>query len=421
MSVTRKHGLFKKAYELGVLCSVDVAVIIFEEKPGHHVKLYQYCSSDVHDIVQRHLRHDGEKDTRGPADFSGLPNPKFEDFGEGDDEELDDEDDSRRGVKRRNDGHIKPEDISLDINLSYNVAPMSVHGMNSTVPVSSDRSHIHNQLPPNKRARFAGTTSLSSDRSARDSYNISPTSPTFTGRAQHGQSNYNGFLSGTTTTPTTFHPDTPFATTPAPLTRDSRNGSSGTPSYPPRSTAYDAALYTPVIRHSMGSGGGSASGEGFNKYLDGEPRSRAPATSGSNVHLSSSVDWPDNGNPGYSSNDTVSIVLFLDNTQSSTPANENTWLDFLSNSPTHGTHSITNVSDAIGRRSSESVPWERGPTSRSSMNSPFTRSVAAVSDGVRRSRLSSSGSGENDPSASGGNNVPSGLGISVKQEKDVGT
>ncbi|KDR71267.1 hypothetical protein GALMADRAFT_75179 [Galerina marginata CBS 339.88] len=48
----RKNGLFKKAYELGVLCSVDVAVIIF----GHHVKLYQYGSADIHDIVQRHIR-----------------------------------------------------------------------------------------------------------------------------------------------------------------------------------------------------------------------------------------------------------------------------------------------------------------------------------------------------------------------------
>jgi len=71
----RKNGLFKKAYELGVLCSVDVAVIIFgeplhpptvaqffyfyqfeEERPGHHLKLYQYCSADINDIVQRHIR-----------------------------------------------------------------------------------------------------------------------------------------------------------------------------------------------------------------------------------------------------------------------------------------------------------------------------------------------------------------------------
>jgi len=77
----RKNGLFKKAYELGVLCSVDVAVIIFgayprschnmklplthlsirlfiitEERPGHHVKLYQYCSGNIDEIAQRHSR-----------------------------------------------------------------------------------------------------------------------------------------------------------------------------------------------------------------------------------------------------------------------------------------------------------------------------------------------------------------------------
>ncbi|TRM56773.1 hypothetical protein BD626DRAFT_359909, partial [Schizophyllum amplum] len=66
----RKNGLFKKAYELGVLCSVDVAVIIFEERPGHPVKLYQYASSDMNTIVQKQVNHQGERDTKGPPDFA---------------------------------------------------------------------------------------------------------------------------------------------------------------------------------------------------------------------------------------------------------------------------------------------------------------------------------------------------------------
>ncbi|KAF8489984.1 hypothetical protein F5888DRAFT_1579725, partial [Russula emetica] len=67
----RKTGLFKKAYELGVLCSVDVAVIIFERKPGHADKLFQYCSTDINNLVQRQIRFDGERDLRTPQDFSG--------------------------------------------------------------------------------------------------------------------------------------------------------------------------------------------------------------------------------------------------------------------------------------------------------------------------------------------------------------
>ena len=45
----RKGGLFKKAHELSVLCSVDVAVIIF----GHNKKLYEYSSSDINEIIGR--------------------------------------------------------------------------------------------------------------------------------------------------------------------------------------------------------------------------------------------------------------------------------------------------------------------------------------------------------------------------------
>ena len=51
----RKNGLFKKAYELGVLCSVDVAVIVFDNKQGGP-RLYQYGSDDVVAIVERAMR-----------------------------------------------------------------------------------------------------------------------------------------------------------------------------------------------------------------------------------------------------------------------------------------------------------------------------------------------------------------------------
>ncbi|KAG6857480.1 hypothetical protein H0H87_002105 [Tephrocybe sp. NHM501043] len=90
LSDRRKNGLFKKAHELGVLCSVDVAVIIFDDRHGHDTKLFQYSSSDVRDIVQRHLRHNGERDTRGPADFSGEgAGVKNDAGGDGDDDDDD--------------------------------------------------------------------------------------------------------------------------------------------------------------------------------------------------------------------------------------------------------------------------------------------------------------------------------------------
>ena len=46
----RKGGLFKKAHELSVLCSVDVAVIIF----GHNKKLYEFSSGNINETIQRH-------------------------------------------------------------------------------------------------------------------------------------------------------------------------------------------------------------------------------------------------------------------------------------------------------------------------------------------------------------------------------
>ena len=46
----RKGGLFKKAHELSVLCSVDVAVIIF----GQNKKLYEYSSGNINEFISRY-------------------------------------------------------------------------------------------------------------------------------------------------------------------------------------------------------------------------------------------------------------------------------------------------------------------------------------------------------------------------------
>lgn len=275
-------------------------------------------------------------------------------------------------------------------------------------------------------------SSGSSGRSPRSSHPyISPTTNQPFGRAQTADHNF--FSSPTS--PQTYNPESSFDV--AHPSRDqqltsSRNGSSGTPSYPPRSTAYDAALYTPLIRHSpqnigSSSSGGPGGGEGF-KFLDGDSRSRAPATSG---HLGTNIDWPDHNNSAYSANPSAArkcklfqrLIISPKTNQNTSSANEGTWLDFLN--PSHGSHSGSNsvisVPDVSGRRNSQTQSWERGPSRN--MSATFTRSLPAV-DGSRRSRLNSSGSaGDDEASASGGNSLPGGIGnpaISIKKEKDIG-
>jgi hypothetical protein len=50
-SFQRKNGLFKKAYELGVLCSVDVAVIIFGRYRPPALVLYPNSSAATYSSI----------------------------------------------------------------------------------------------------------------------------------------------------------------------------------------------------------------------------------------------------------------------------------------------------------------------------------------------------------------------------------
>ncbi|KAJ9161474.1 MADS-box MEF2 type transcription factor [Coniochaeta hoffmannii] len=63
----RKGGLFKKAHELSVLCSVDVAVFVF----GSNKKLYEYSSSSMPELINRYHYHGGPNEHKGPSDFNG--------------------------------------------------------------------------------------------------------------------------------------------------------------------------------------------------------------------------------------------------------------------------------------------------------------------------------------------------------------
>lgn len=92
----RKGGLFKKAHELSVLCSVDVAVIIF----GHNKKLYEFSSGDINETIGRFqyvsgppaplpgtrtntVQYGGAHEHKGPADFSGRNNLDDDDDDDG--------------------------------------------------------------------------------------------------------------------------------------------------------------------------------------------------------------------------------------------------------------------------------------------------------------------------------------------------
>ncbi|KIM60055.1 hypothetical protein SCLCIDRAFT_969057 [Scleroderma citrinum Foug A] len=221
----RKNGLFKKAYELGVLCSVDVAVIIFEERPGHHVKLYQYCSGDVSDIVQRHIRYDGEHDTRTPHDFANNANNiKADDTADVDDDDADDDEhDSRHTIKRGSTLKLKQEHIngknaipppdpdlaSVDYGMHRPVAipgpPMHLHTSSQlqstapgpSLPISTERhTSTRSSLSANGSAG-----KLSGDESLLNGYLPSPTSVQSPAYRHNGpQLPYNSYIGSPSST-----------------------------------------------------------------------------------------------------------------------------------------------------------------------------------------------------------------------------
>ena len=53
-------------------------------------------------------QHDGEKDHKGPPDFSGNASTKIDEIGEDNDDDVDDDEDLPSRGKRGRDGKLKP-------------------------------------------------------------------------------------------------------------------------------------------------------------------------------------------------------------------------------------------------------------------------------------------------------------------------
>ncbi|KAF8553009.1 hypothetical protein OG21DRAFT_1464749 [Imleria badia] len=376
----RKNGLFKKAYELGVLCSVDVAVIIFEERAGHHLKLYQYCSGDIRDIVERHVRYDGEKDTRTPHDFANNANTKLDDAGDGDDDDGDDDDpdsNSRGGNKKRTDAKLKQEfgnnaklippggDLGLNVDMNdypphrpmtIPQPPIPFHHStqlpppsgSSSLPLSTERHTstgrllpIDNQLTSQKKPRLAPNVSagsnpkLTPDDSMYNGYLPSPTSahPPNNYR-QNGQSshqvNYNYLGVATSTPQQQFLPSSSFdfpSSRGAPISRTGYNQRSST-AYPHHQDAQLHGIYHQLMRPPGQSPNGSnsrsqQSPDLLSAFLDNGDDHRPPPTQPSQF---APLDWP-----SHASSQQQSQAPPPPHHESGHSGDTN-WLDFLSHS-----------------------------------------------------------------------------------------
>ncbi|KAI6250958.1 Transcription factor SMP1 [Erysiphe necator] len=122
----RKGGLFKKAHELSVLCSVDVAVIIF----GSNKKLYEYSSSDLGEILTRYQYYGGANEHKGPEDFNGK-------------DKLDDDDDDDDGSIPSHHGSVEPHMMPSQFQNQVAYQHMRHQTPSASPPISSGSAFPH--------------------------------------------------------------------------------------------------------------------------------------------------------------------------------------------------------------------------------------------------------------------------------------
>ncbi|KAI5992295.1 hypothetical protein F5J12DRAFT_965627 [Pisolithus orientalis] len=393
----RKNGLFKKAYELGVLCSVDVAVIIFEERPGHHVKLYQYCSGDVQDIVQRHIRYDGEKDTRFPHDFANNANSgKAGDAADAEEEDPEEEEhESCSTVKKSSNPKLKQEynnngkavvpPTPTDSNLgSVDVGDYSLHGLHRHAALPAPPLHPHSQLPSAPTAPslpisterhtssrlplstngqsqpfFCSATKLSGDEALlNSSYIPSPTSASSSGY-RHNGSPASSLLGSSFDFPSSSSAPRGGH---VPISRDGLY-SQRSSTYPPlhnhdpqgqlQSVYQQQQPHHPSMRHSLGQHSHSNQSQSQSQPSDFFPEMlesadghahhsthHRPLSSSSQLPHFTAMDWPTHGPATAAPRQTPPQEGGHQEPIAGQPPNNTSWLDFLSHGTSNSGHPL---------------------------------------------------------------------------------
>ncbi|KAI1155858.1 hypothetical protein F4825DRAFT_447100 [Nemania diffusa] len=216
----RKGGLFKKAHELSVLCSVDVAVFIF----GNNKKLYEYSSTDMRDLITRYQYHGGPNEHKGPGDFHGG----------GDD---DDEEDLEGTPPHGHEGSVEPQMIPAHFQGQPAFTHLRHHTPSASPPI--------NGMPFVPRGHTPQPPQMGSRPPSRNDFRRPPNVPQ-PGSGPGPQPVVNGYAYIPQPTiyqsqPSLQHapPPAPYQYTPAahppqmpPYMEEARR-SSGPPSYPP--------------------------------------------------------------------------------------------------------------------------------------------------------------------------------------------
>ncbi|KAI5421495.1 MADS-box protein soc1, variant 2 [Lathyrus oleraceus] len=60
----RRNGLMKKAFELSILCDVEVALIVFSPRG----RLYEFASSSILETIERYCSHSRNNNTSTPSE-----------------------------------------------------------------------------------------------------------------------------------------------------------------------------------------------------------------------------------------------------------------------------------------------------------------------------------------------------------------